>query len=254
MRNCRHYWLTIFGAIWSLSLVATELPRLHGTLSGGEEKLASLLAPGATTSKWYSEGQAVGKFRLAKVEKGKVVLADESGKLVDVFLIGAAAVSSDSADPVPFSRRWINSRANPMLELPQDISPEIARAWASMTKAERDEFEAFYLRHGWRMIRVEVLAAGALTVEWENIYKEQRKQRVRENMEQFVKGLSPEQKAMWDTLNAGKRRVRVGGDFSEEQKRDLERTRQLADKFKNSLSPGQEAERATLPDFTKGDW
>jgi hypothetical protein len=227
--------------------------RLHGVVVG-QERLASIHVPGNGTPQWFAENQRAGDFVILRIENNKVVLRNEQGEVTDLFLVGSRTVDGKDSENGPFSRKWINSRDNPMLLQPQEISSRLAKAWGTMTSEERSEIEAFYLKHGWRMVRVEVLAGGGFSVEWENVYQEERQRRVQENRDRFVSGLSESQKALWDELATPRMRVRVGDDFTDEQKRDLENSKKLSERFLRTLSAEQEADRATILDFTKGNW
>ena len=233
---------------------AESLPKLYGTVETPGEKLASLVLPGADRGVWLGEGERVGAFVLKSVERGRISLARNDGTTTTVYLEGAQPAVAADESAAPFSRRWANSHDNPMLHHPTELHQRLTRAWATMTASEREALIEFYLKHGWRMVKVESYAGGTLSIEWENIYAEERRQVVRENRERFEQGLSAEQRALWNELTRPRERQRIDQQVSDEQRRELAQKEELSARFRALLSPGQEAERATIEDFTKGKW
>lgn len=235
-------------------IVAEPLPKLYGTVETPGDKLASLVPAGGNAAMWVAEGSRVGAFVLKTVARGKITLARSDGTTVEVFLEGSQPSGVRDDRPAPFSRKWINSHANPMLHRPMEFGPTLSRAWSTMSKKEREAVFAYYLNHGWQIVRIESYGAG-LTIEWENVYTEERKKVVNENRDRFVASLNESQRELWNELNmpGGTVRVRLDG-MTEEQKRELERRKALSARFRASLKPDQEAERASIEDFTKGKW
>ena len=233
---------------------ATSLPKLYGTVETAGDKLASIVMPGAPAARWVAEGERIGGFVLKSVARGKITLARKDGTTVDVFLEGAQPSAANDDQPAPFSRKWINSRANPMLHNPAELGMELTRNWAKMTKEQRDSVIDFYLKHGWRMVRIETYSGSTLSIEWENIFSAERLDAVRENRARFEAGLTESQRAQWNELNRPRPMMRISNPMTEEQQREMERIKAASDRFRKSLTPAQEAERASIEDFTKGKW
>ncbi len=236
------------------STSTTQLPKLYGTVETPGDKLASVVVPGDPAARWVTEGERLGAFVLKSVARGKITLARNDGTTVDVFLEGSQPSTARDDQPAPFSRKWINSRANPMLHHPAEFGSALTRAWRTMSKEEREAVFAYYLNHGWRIARVEIYEGGGLSIEWENIYTEERKQAVRENRDRFEATLTESQRALWNEVGRPQGITRVSNPMTEEQKREMERRKDLAARFRASLRPEQEAERASIEDFTKGKW
>lgn len=246
----------IFALLLATTVTANEpLPKLYGTVETPGEKLASVVPPGSDRAMWVDEGGRIGGFVLKSVARGKITLARNDGTSVVVFLEGSQPSAASDDTPASFSRKWINSRANPMLHSPAEFGHTLTRAWRTMSKEEREAVIAHYLNHGWRIMRIENYDGGGLSIEWENIYAEERQQVVRENRARFEASLTDSQRELWKELKRTSGRIRFDpGGITEEQRRDLEQSKTLSALFRASLKPEQEAERASIEDFTKGKW
>lgn len=246
----------IFALLLATTVTANEpLPKLYGTVETPGEKLASVVPPGSDRAMWVDEGGRIGGFVLTSVARGKITLARNDGTSVVVFLEGSQPSAASDDTPASFSRKWINSRANPMLHSPAEFGHTLTRAWRTMSKEEREAVIAHYLNHGWRIMRIENYDGGGLSIEWENIYAEERQQVVRENRARFEASLTDSQRELWKELKRTSGRIRFDpGGITEEQRRDLEQSKTLSALFRASLKPEQEAERASIEDFTKGKW
>lgn len=234
------------------STSTAQLPKLYGTVETPGDKLASVVVPGDPAARWFAEGDPLGVFVLKSVTRGKITLARNDGTTVDVFLEGSQPSVAHDDQPAPFSRKWINSRANPMLHHPAEFGSALTRAWRTMSKEEREAVFAYYKNHGWRIARIEIYEGGGLSIEWENIYAEERQQVVRENSARWRASLTEAQRDMLKQLDG--KAGRIGANMTEEQKRDLERRKDLSARFSATLTPEQKAERASIEDFTKGKW
>lgn len=247
-----------FIGIFLLSAVTTVFGRadpelrLLGTVWEGTIKLAAFSNSDGESRGWVAPGQRVGNYSLTSVGDGEVTLTAEDGKTRILYVEGRVE-NKTGAEDAPFTRKWINSKKNPMLHNPMSFS-EISRSWPSMTKEERDAVFDFYLKHGWKMVRIEMVGQGALSIEWENIYTEERGQMVRKNRQRFAEGLSSDQKALWDELSSNNKVVRIDQGLTDAHRKHLAKMEALSKRFRSMLSPTQEQERATIPDFTKGDW
>lgn len=238
--------------------------RLRGVVLSGDHSIASVSLAGVPGATWVSEGEKVGPFFIRSIRPGSIVVSlGEDGAEATVYVgdgavlePGEASAMADSApggEPEPYSRAWINSPANPMLVHLQPLPIDVRRHWLDLTGAEREEIVDFYLKHGWRLISAES-AGGAMTFAWENIFEDERREKLRQNREAFAAVLDASQAHQWSQIRSNQPIFAVNGSLTPEQEAEAVARRKAVAEFEASLSPAQSTAYRATTDFTQADW
>jgi len=236
------------------SLEASDL-FLNGILVLGDSATASIGIRDRMVSNWYRTDAVVGNFVIVSITKNSVELRERNtGKTETLRLQGSTIQESTPGKATPYSKAWINSNENPMLHRRERIPTEVIKNWAKLTTQERNEIAQFYLKHGWRLISADVDVSGGANFVWENIYSEERSKVMIDNRRTFIASLNPEQRIEWEAANGRERIVALKDGFTEAEKQEIIRRRELHQRFLATLSPQQRARFDGITDFTKHDW
>ncbi|MBC7852188.1 MAG: hypothetical protein IAF94_02035 [Pirellulaceae bacterium] len=130
--------------------------------------------------------------------------------------------------PVPYTRAWINSKANPMLQQVESFPRELTQHWATLSLADRTQVVEYYQKHGWQLLHLETVGGMTSSFSWQNIYGDERAAVLEAKREAFFNLLTPEQ-----------RRAYRGGPISQ---------------IVPTLDARQRAAYEEMQDFTQADW
>jgi hypothetical protein len=228
---------------------------LNGILVLQDSATASIAIQDRTQSNWYGPNAVVGNFVIVSINKDSVQLRDrETGKTKTLHLQASTIQESTPDKSTLYTKAWINSNENPMLHRRHPMPTEVLKNWSNLTAKERNEIAEYYLKHGWRLVSAEVDDSGAANFIWENIYSEERSRVMQDNRRKFIDSLDPEQRANWEAANSRQRIVASKEGFTDAEKQEIVRRRELHQRFLGTLSPQQRASFDGIGDFTKHDW
>jgi hypothetical protein len=166
----------------------------------------------------------------------------------------AAENPSPGSGPVPYTKAWINSNANPMLKKFQNLPGDIAQNWASLTIAEKAQVVEFYQKHGWQLLQMETVSGSTGSMAWRNIYEKERSAALQANREDFLNLLSPEQRQAWQHKPSNQLIPIAEGKPDYAKYRTGEELQRFFDQFWSTLNAEQKAAYEGMNDFTKADW
>jgi hypothetical protein len=244
---------------------------LTGVMTVGKYHVASIHEAKTGAVDWFVEGDYVFGYRLKEIADNHVILVRPgrgAARVPQVTVGGLGAIapsggfsgeefrvelSGSNAGPEPYSRAWINSRANPMLTFIHEL-PALHQDWPTLTDAEKIQIIDFYKKHGWKLVRVADLG-GATEFVWRNIYEVERNAVIKANREKFEQALTPEQLALYTEM----RSFRIifydePGRHSDKQKELIAHQKGIAERYRALLTPELEAQQAEIMDFTKANW
>lgn len=226
---------------------------LSGVAKVGGYRLASIRDAKSGAASWFTEGDLAFGYKVKQIADNHVVLVPYRGS-DEQFRVSLSGVGVGlEAGPEPYSKAWINSRANPMLNAFQEL-PGLHREWSGLTDEAKRQIIDFYRKHGWKLERIMDLG-GTTEFVWRNMYEAERVDAIKANREKFEKTLNSAQQALWKEMSKFNSIYPAErGKLSEEQKALIATRRVILDEFKDSLSPDQKAEYASITDFTKGNW
>ena len=272
--------LGVLAALAPLTLAAAEPPagaqaavrfevpdddgayQVHGIVQIGSAFYVSIKGPYAPRGRWCQEHEVFGNQVVDEITAERVVLRNrKTGKQQTLRPIAAAAeagadgsVAAATAPGgsalVPFSKAWINSKENPMVEIMQQMPIEIVMEWPKLPKEQKEAIIDYYLKHGWQLIGVETVGRSS-SFHWQNIYEKERSAAMSANRRDFEGSLTDEQRAAYEAIKRNPMMRVQNGQFTPEQEVERKRRGEATAKFKASLSPEQRAMQASITDFTK---
>jgi len=154
--------------------------------------------------------------------------------------------------PAPFTKAWINSKANPMLTIPDDS--ELTRHWAELDRAQRQHLVEYYQHHGWQLIYVESVSGNAGSMAWRNIYEAERQAVLKTRRDAFKASLAPEQLRIWSSGALGQTVFVADGKPDYTRNHNPLEEQKIFEMFWAGLTSKQRAAYPELSDFTKADW
>lgn len=185
----------------------------------------------------------------------------------------AATGPATPGGPAPYTKAWINSKANPLLHNydlrinrhieqnenqsrpdPGSYSGNIFRHWAALNSAERVQVVEFYKKHGWQLLHIETVSGISGSQSWRNIYEQERAAVLKAQYDAFSASLSAEQRRVWRSgaLNQTVYIADEKPDYARYHNRPEQQV--IFDHFWSTLDAPQRAAYADLHDFTKADW
>lgn len=250
----------------SIRLVAapavTNQIELRGVMVVGSNIYGSFFDKLNGLGMWHQAGAYVGEWRVNSItmEEAHVenVKTGEKGTIPLIALQSdsGSAHSIDSSATLgvePYTKEWINSKANPMLVSRVPLPMDIALGWANLTDKEKAEITDYYKKYGWQLLYTEQ-GIGPPAFVWKNIYMEDRMKVIQENHQKFTASLSKEQLQMANQLRNAALIFPKGGQLTEAQEAELSARRKLNEEFLRSLSTTQRSDYESINDFTKADW
>lgn len=236
--------------------------QVHGIVQIGSVFYASLKGPYAPHGRWCQLKEVFGDQVVDEITAEQVVLRHRpSGRLQTLRPIAAASEAS-AATPaeavaaangparVPFSKAWINSNENPMVNVMQQLPIEIVMEWPKLPKEQKEAVIDYYLKHGWQLIGVETVGRSS-SFHWENIYEKERSAAMSANRRDFEASLTDEQRAAYEAIKRNPMMRVQNGQLTPEQEIERKRRGEATAQFKASLSPEQRAMQDGITDFTK---
>jgi hypothetical protein len=205
---------------------------------------------GAESGEWLAAGDwsfVLGYTVKAIAQDHVIVVRPDTGAETNIPLASAPVTAGG---PKPYSKAWINSRANPMLN---DIQVMPGRmyggGWDELTNKKKAQVLEFYRKHGWQLIPSKT-GLGPSEFERRNLYEAERAAAIEANRDKFAQTLTPEQLALWKQMRGFQNMYFPGGPTKEQREFIADRQR-IIDEFKKSLTPEQKAEHESIQDFTK---
>lgn len=216
--------------------------------------MASLFDANTRASQWVGLNDHAFGYLITEITPDAVTIQSPSdGRRIVIPISGAPSDPKSSQALVPYTKQWINSRANPMLITLQPLPIELYKNWPTLSPEEKQAFIDFYKSHGWRLISSETIG-GATNFAWENIYAAERNAAIVANRDAFLRSLTKDQKLSYETISTNPV-IKIENGEATEAQMEIARQRQRAfEQFKNSLSPAQKAGLESIHDFTKADW
>jgi hypothetical protein len=234
-------------------ILPIERLSLTGLATVGGYRLASIRVTNTGVAAWFTEREMAFGYTVKKIAENHVILVPSRGSKEESQLSLSGVGSTSKDEPEPYSKAWINSRANPMLERYHEL-PRLHQNWSELTDKEKEEIVDFYRKHGWKLVRI-VDMGGTTEFVWRNMYEAERTEAMKSNREKFERTLNSDQQGLWKEMrNFKKIYPAEPGRLSEEQKVFIAARQKIIDEFKASLTPEQKAEHASITDFTKANW
>lgn len=203
---------------------------------------------------WLAAGD--GSFDLGYTAKAiakdhVILIRSDTAEEIKIPLASAPVTAGS---PKPYSKAWINSRANPML-LYADAMPDrmYSGNWDKLTGKQKKQVLEFYRKHGWQLIPSKT-GLGPTQFEWCNLYETERAAAIEANREKFAQTLNPEQLGLWKQMRGFQRIYPGPGGLTAAQREFIAVRQRIIDEFKKSLTPEQKAEHESIEDFTKASW
>jgi hypothetical protein len=201
---------------------------------------------------WLAAGDSFFGYTVKAIAKDNVILVrrDTAAEIK----IPLASASLAPGNPKPYSKVWINSRANPMLNYAQ-ITPGrmYSGNWDKLTGKKKTQVLEFYRKHGWQLIPARP-GLGPTQFEWRNLYEAERAAAIETNRGNFERTLTPEQLGLWKQMRGFQHIYPEPGGFTDAQREVIAARQRIIDEFKKSLTPEQKAEHESIQDFTKANW
>ncbi len=203
---------------------------------------------------WLAAGDSFFGYTVKAIAKDHMILV-RSDTAAEIK-IPLASPPATTGEPKPYSKAWINSRANPMLNNAQGIPGRMYDGeWDKLTTRQKALILEFYRKHGWQLIPSKP-GPGPTEFKWRNLYEAERAAAIEANRERFERTLTPEQLGLWKQMRGFKiiyfERGRVGP--TDEQKELIAAQKRIIDDFSKSLTAEQKAEQEGIWDFTKASW
>jgi hypothetical protein len=224
------------GACAMLARAAEPLPHLRGVMAIGDAWLASFVAPEQRMQQWRRAGDRFADFMILTVDAQSATLLDAHGvrhvvSLPDAMVLNLQAPPTNAAA----WQRWVNSRANPMLDQPAEL-PVDSRHWFELPVAKRQKISDWYQAHGWKL-SVAADASGNMTVEFAPLQSNERHAILAEKQHAFLQALSPEQRTLYTAATTTLKNARASSEAARAA-------------FEVSLLPLQREAFRLLGDFT----
>jgi len=218
---------------------------LNGIFSAGARNHVALTHVSEKTTAWLTEGKRFGMYRVKSIipQTETVILINEADRSEIRLTMQKSLVTDGFAEPAAYSKNWILSSRNPMLQKPLALPIEIVGRWMTLSESERQAVKEFYLKHGWNMAEVKV--DQGLRVKWENIYENDRAEWVKANSKLFRAMLSPQQLSDFMQISS------VGGLGAQRDDDSGKKIKERSDRFFSSLTQEQTDayKRITAIDF-----
>lgn len=237
--------------------------QVHGIVQIGSVFYVSLKGPYAPNGRWCQLHEVFGDQVVDDITADQVVLRNRRTGRQETLRPIAAAATAGVATPaattpasgggsalVPFSKGWINSKENPMVNVMQQLPIEIVMEWPQLPKEQKEAVIDYYLKHGWRLIGVETVGRSS-SFHWENIYEKERSAAMSANRREFEASLTDEQRAAYEAIKRNPMMRVKNGQLTPEQEVESKRRGEATARFKASLSPEQRAMQDGITDFTK---
>ena len=231
--------------------------QVQGIMRSKPASYVSFAIGGRGLGTWLQEGEEFSHYHIKEIGPNSVVVTDLTSGVSQELRLRQSAVTnsgeSAASGPAPYSKAWINSKANPMVYRTLPLPTEVGRNWSKLTQAERDDIIALYLKHGWKLFYSEN-SSGSTSFTWENIYSKERHDVISENNRAFAATLSTDQQKVWSEISRTAPLMVKAGAPTPEQLAEVARRRAVHDSFVASLTPSQAAAYSTKDDFTNADW
>jgi len=186
---------------------------------------------------------------------GSPSLTRPEGRKLELILPGLVAPdTAGTAGPARYSRAWINSNANPMLNRMAELPPELTARWPGLTTAERTQVIEYYRKHGWQCLYLETVSGNTSSLSWRNIYEKERIAMRKAYREIFLSLLSPEQRQAWKTGPTGQTIFIKDGNPDYARNRNGPVQQQFFDLFWAALDARQKSAYEDMLDFTRANW
>lgn len=237
--------------------------QVYGIVQIGPAFYASIKGPQAPYGRWCRLHEVFADQVVDDITAEHVVLRNrQTGRQRTLRPVAAplgAGATADEPSPttaasgsklVPFSKAWINSNENPMLNVMQQLPVEIVMEWPELPKEQKQAIIDYYEKHGWRLLGVETVGRSS-SFHWENIYEKERSAAMSANRREFVASLNPEQRAAYEAIKRNPMMQVLNGQLTPEQEVERKRRAEASAKFKASLTPEQRAQQDSITDFTK---
>ncbi len=204
------------------------------------------LEVGLEMGHWLSAGDWFFGYTVKVIAKDHMILVRRDTREFTIPLASSPVTMSDAK---PYSKAWINSRANPMLLYAQDMPGKMPDgAWDKLTGKKKKQVLEFYAKYGWQLIpdRTDL---GPTQFKWHNLYEAERAAAIKANREKFERTLTPEQLGLWKQMQDSLKAFPGPGGL-----KFITAPRRIIDEFYNSLTPEQKAEHESIEDFTRASW
>ena len=232
---------------------------LHGISTLGNESVALLgvKSPGALgyLRYWLAAGDSSFGYTVKAIAKDHVILVRLDTAAETKTPLASASIAP--GDPKPYSKAWINSRANPMLIYAREMPGRMSGgAWDKLTGKKKKQVLEFYAKYGWQLIPSRT-GQSPTEFKWRNLYETERAAAMEANREKFERTFTPEQLGLWKQMRGFKSVYPEPGGFTDPQReyiaaREFFAARQrIIDEFRKSLTPEQKAEQEGIWDFTR---
>ena len=218
---------------------------LNGIFSAGARNHVALTHVSEKTTAWLTEGKRFGRYRVESIipQTETVILINEANRSEIRLTLQKSLVTGGFAEPAAYSKYWILSSRNPMLQKPLALPIEIVGRWMTLSESEREAIKEFYLKHGWNIAEVKV--DQGLRVKWENIYENDRAEWVKANSKLFREMLSPQQRSDYMQINS------INGLGAQRDADSSRKIKERSDRFFSYLTQEQKDayKRITTIDF-----
>ena len=214
---------------------------------------------------WLAAGDSSYGYTVKAIATDHVILVRRDTREFTIPLASAPITASDAK---PYSKAWINSPANPMLNDAQPMPGRMysgnwdpltgntdwmnGRDWDQLAGKKKKQVVEFYRKHGWQLIPTKA-DLGPTQFKWRNLYEAERAAAIEANREKFAQSLTPEQLGLWKQMR-GFQSIYFPGGPTKEQRELIAARQRIIDEFKNSLTAEQKAEQKGIEDFTKASW
>ena len=197
----------------------------------------ALMTDTARSMSWFVWGKhPVDRYSIREITREQVVLVEhDSGRELRLSVAAAAP-----GGPVPFTKEWINSTANPMLHYIVSPPDELYKDWPNATDADKKEIADFYEKYGWKLVSAENIR-GLVDFVWERSNIDELIAAAKAQREVFANLLSPEQLQVWQQIRAYQSVYAVNGKYTDEQRQFIADRGRVITGFQATLSAEQKA-------------
>ena len=175
---------------------SADLPVLDGILSVGKKSYALFRGFDPSGHLWAVVNDPIGDYILDRIGGVSVMLRDRANQRQEVYVQGWQTLERREKS-APARENWINSNENPMLQHPIALPLQVQVRLGDLSPDEKFALHTWYLSYGWRMSFV-IDSAGYWDIGFENVYGEQRRNRLALDVARFRAMLSPKAALMYD--------------------------------------------------------
>ncbi len=226
---------------------------LTGVIHSGKSPWAFISSTIKGHGGWCATGDLAFGYTIKEITLNCVVFVRRGSNEELRLNLSRTSYIEGKAGPELYTKAWINSRANPMLNTFREF-PMMRHDWSTFTDAEKEQIMDFYGKHGWKMVQA-VTTGNSTEFTWSNIYTEERTAAIKANREKFGQTLSPDQLVLWNKIqNSRDIYPDESGKFTEAQRAEIAALHSIHVQLNASLTAEQKSALIEIFDFTKADW